>query len=498
MHKILFTIGLLVFIISGLGFAQHRGDQFFFQGLDFPNSEGTRSLAMGGAFSAQTGDLNTIFYNPAGLADINKITLSYYGDRNFKLWREYQAYRPTPYFGSLSLFLEGLIRIGSYNDGEWDYVAYRDSSYIIQNPKMGVDPYSKDAADWQHSQVATKPINLALAIPLHDFIKGLVFAASYNQNKVLDYDKNATYLAPNPGYTFYGGLPLANGFGVQNVEWYRFSRQREGDLQTVRFALSYNVNEMLQVGAGLKYQWGQTDDYLGLNHYATISLVNQNQFLISLQKGLDTTYGTSKFKALTASLGAIVTYSKFNLGITLNLPYTMTRDWNYTRNNAFQKNGKDTVSLTAPKGQDKLKMPVGFTVGLNYAATKKLTLACDVEYIPYASADFQLAQPDTFFQGWVSQTILRFGLEYRVSKLLSLAAGYRVIPTSYVPDGAAIHDKGSVATSYTFGAGLNFFFGRFDLVYEFYNLKYYDSYYSNTNYNTELSNRMTIGYTYSF
>jgi hypothetical protein len=176
----------------------------------------------------------------------------------------------------------------------------------------------------------------------------------------------------------------------------------------------------------------------------------------------------------------------------------MTRDWNYTRNNAFQKNGKDTVSLTAPKGQDKLKMPVGFTVGLNYAATKKLTLACDVEYIPYASADFQLAQPDTFFQGWVSQTILRFGLEYRVSKLLSLAAGYRVIPTSYVPDGAAIHDKGSVATSYTFGAGLNFFFGRFDLVYEFYNLKYYDSYYSNTNYNTELSNRMTIGYTYSF
>ena len=486
-------------MITAIGFAQHRGDQFFYQGTDIPNSEGTRSLAMGGAFTAMTGDINSIFYNPAGLAEINKITMTYYGDRDFNLWREYQEYRPTTYFGTLSLFLEGLIRIGSYNDGVYDYIAYRDSAYVITNPKMGVDPFSKEAADWQTSRVDYNPVNAAIAIPLNGFIPGLVFAASYNQNKVADFDRNNTYLAPNPGYTFYGSLPLANGFGTQNVQWYRYNRIRNGDLNTLHFALSYKVNENLQIGIGAKYLWGNSNDYLGLNHYATISLVNQNSYLISLQKGLDTTVGTSKFTSLTTTLGIIASYSRFHLGISLNLPYTFTRDWSYTRNNRYQlANNKDTIVTTSPAGRDKLKMPVSFTIGLNYEATKNLTLASDVEVVPYGSADFVLAQVDTFFQGWVNQVIWRVGLEYRPSKLLSLSAGYRVIPTSYVPDGAAIHDKGSVATSYTMGFGLNFYFGRFDFVYEFYNLKYYDSYYSNTNYNTQLSNRLTIGYTYSF
>src|ERR1035437_4551446 len=168
MNKILHISGILFFLITSIGLAQHRGDQFFYQGTDIPNSEGSRSLAMCGAFSAMTGDINTIFYNPAGLAEINKITMTYYGDRDFNLWREYQEYRPTPYLGTLSLFLEGLIRIGSYNDGVYDYIAYRDSAYIIINPKMGVDPFSKDAADWQTSRVDYNPLNAAIAIPLHD------------------------------------------------------------------------------------------------------------------------------------------------------------------------------------------------------------------------------------------------------------------------------------------------------------------------------------------
>lgn len=498
MKKILQISSILLLLITSVCLAQHRGDQFFYQGTDIPNSEGTRSLAMGGAFSAMTGDINSIYYNPAGLAEINKITLSYYGNRDFNLWREYQEYRPTSYFGTLSLFLEGLIKIGSYNDGVYDYIAYRDSAYVITNPKMGVDPFSKDAADWQTARTNYNPVNAAIAVPLHDFVQGLVFAASFNQNKVADFDRNNTYLAPNPGYTFYGSLPLANGFGTQNVQWYRYNRIRNGNLNTMHFALSYKVNENLQVGLGAKYLWGSTDDNLGLNHYATISLVNQNSYLISLQKGLDTTTGTSKFKSLTTTLGVIASYSRFNFGISLNLPYEFTRDWSYRRNNTNRINFKDSTVITNTSGKDKLKMPVSFTIGLNYEATKKLNLACDVEVVPYGSSDFQLAQSDSFFQGWVNQIIWRVGVEFRPTKLLSLSAGYRVIPTSYVPDGAAIHDKGSVATSYTFGVGLNLFLGRFDFVYEFYNLKYNDSYYSNTNYNTQLSNRFTVGYTYAF
>lgn len=498
MQRFLFVSGFLIILLTGICSAQHRGDQFSYQGLDIPNSEGTRSLAMGGAFSAMTGDINSVFYNPAGLAELNKITLSYYGNRNFKLWREYQAWRPTTYFGTLSLYLEGLIRLQGYNNAIKDSAAYRDSAYVITNPKMGLDPYGKDAADWQRSRVVSNPVNFALAVPLHDYVKGLVMAASFNQSNVLDYDRNNTYLAPNPGYTFYGLLPTAIGHDTQNVQWYRYGRMREGRLQTIRAAFSYKVNENLQLGVGVKYFWGNTDDYLGLNHFATISLMNQNLYSITLRSGLDTSFGTSKFKSLTTTIGAIVSYSRFNLGVSLNLPYTMTRDWNYTQIRNYQVNGIDTTVVSNPTGQDKMKMPVSFTIGINYEATKKLTMACDVEVTPYGASDFELAQQDSFYHSPVNQTILRIGIEYRPMKMLSLAAGYRIIPTSYVPDGAAIHNKGSVATSYTFGAGLQFFFGRIDLIYEFYNLKYYDSYYSNTNYNTELSNRMTAGYTYSF
>ena len=502
MHKILQTTGLLLLFLTAACFAQHRGDRFFYQGVDMSNDEGTRSLAMGGAYSAVTGDVNAIFYNPAGLADIKTISLTYYGDRSFKLWREAQQYRPTTWLGSLSLYLEGLItplHNEKYDDVDslYDFNIYRDSNYVVNNPKMGKDPFSKEAADWQRSRTAYKPFNLALAIPLHDYVPGLVLGLSFNQNKVLDFDRNDTYLTPHPGYTFYNPLVQANGFTVVDMMWYRYNRVREGTLSTLRFAASYQVNENVQVGIGAKYVTGKTDDNLGLNEYGFIHIATQNKFYFKHESNVDSTFGTSNYKSLTATFGLILSYSKFNLGLNINLPYTFTRDWNYTRAQ-YVAVDVDSFKMTSSAGSDKLKMPVSYTLGINYQAGKKVTMAADIEVIPYGNANYDLAQPDTFFQGWVNQTILRVGLEYRPFKMLSLSVGYRNIPTSYVPDGAAIHDKGSVANSYTVGAGLNLSVGRIDFVYEFRSLKYYDSYYSNTNYDTELSDRFTLGYTYNF
>ncbi len=500
MNRIL-TAGFTLLLLSTTVFAQHRGDKMFFQGLDYTNNDGTRSLAMGGAFSANTGDINAIFYNPAGLADLKKISIAYYGNSTSTEYWENQSWKPTKYLGALSLYLEELLHISrdsifthEYNDID----IFKDSAYVISNPKMGLDPYSKEAAKWTKKITHTAPLNIVFALPLHDYVEGLVVGGSFNQNYVADYDRNDTYLTPHPGYTLYDTMKQASN----DMQWYRYYRSRTGMISTTRIAVSYQINKNIQVGAGLKYINGRTEDFIGLQQYGTFTLAGQNVFSFNFHNYLDITSGNSTYKSLSASLGLILSYSKFNLGLTLTLPSTLERKFNSYRF-VSKEVDNNTVVATASTGTDKMKMPLGFTIGINYAAAKSLTLACDVEYVPYGTAEFQVTQPDFFFQHWVNQTILRVGLEYRVTKELNLSVGYRNIPQSYVPDGSAIKDRGPIAVSYTFGTGYNLNvmdmnLGRIDIVYEYSNLNYYDSYYSNTNYNTIRTNRIVCGYTYGF
>jgi len=65
----------------------------------------------------------------------------------------------------------------------------------------------------------------------------------------------------------------------------------------------------------------------------------------------------------------------------------------------------------------------------------------------------------------------------------------------FIPDGAAIQTSGPSAKSYTFGLGLNTDFGQLNVAYEIRTLRYYDSYYSNTNYNTNEFTNLMFGYT---
>ena len=77
-------------------------------------------------------------------------------------------------------------------------------------------------------------------------------------------------------------------------------------------------------------------------------------------------------------------------------------------------------------------------------------------------------------------------------------AGYRSIPARFVPDGSAIKESGPAANGYTLGASvfLNRF-GRVDIAYEYRRLRYYDSYFSNTNYVTESMNVWSLAYSLS-
>ena len=70
-----------------------------------------------------------------------------------------------------------------------------------------------------------------------------------------------------------------------------------------------------------------------------------------------------------------------------------------------------------------------------------------------------------------------------------------MIPAEYVPDGAAIKDKGPVTDLFSLGLSVGLMMGRLDITYQFGDLKYYDQYFSNTNYVLKRFNNLMFGYT---
>jgi len=82
---------------------------------------------------------------------------------------------------------------------------------------------------------------------------------------------------------------------------------------------------------------------------------------------------------------------------------------------------------------------------------------------------------------------------------VTLMAGYKNIPQVFVPDGSAVRETGPVAESYSTGASVDILdYGTIDIAYEWRILKYYDSYFSNTNYVSQKNGTFAIAYTYKF
>ena len=103
-----FLILTIIFLFPAFAIAQHRGDNLSFQGFSQNNNIGVKAIALGSACTSRTGELNSLFYNPAGLALIKNLQISFETNSHSKLWRENQAYRPNRMFWTMAFYLEGL------------------------------------------------------------------------------------------------------------------------------------------------------------------------------------------------------------------------------------------------------------------------------------------------------------------------------------------------------------------------------------------------------
>lgn len=500
MQKFFINLRILTFvlIISSIAInAQHRGDNLLFQGLTDKKDYDVKSAAMGGAFIAVNGELSSLFHNPAGLIGLKKIQVSVSSNYFTKQWRENQNYRPDRYFVTLPFYLEGLYIPDPKNNGKWDYQLAQDTlyNYLVKEPQLGVDAYSEEAADWKSTKNKFGIDNISFAIPFELQNENFVFAASYFiDNNFYDFDRNDTYLDPHIGYYGYpGDITRVDGNHTMTMKWSRFLRERSGTLNNILAALAYQLNENISLSFGVKSFWGESNDYQSLIRVGSFLLSNQQRFSFSYENASLIKQGTSNFKSTEFNLSALISLNRFKIGVKANLPHTLTRDWNYSEEKT------DSIKITNKNsGRDKIEIPTTFSFGFSFQPVDVFIVDFDYDYYPYNKSKYYLSNEDPTFYKWTNQNSLRFGFEFKAAKFLSLLAGYRTVPQTFVPDGAAITDKGPEAISYNFGFSLNLFFGRIDFAYELRVLKYYDSYFSNTNYAFEKSNNFMIGYVYSF
>lgn len=492
-RSIMFTIILCILTSAD---AQHRGDNLAFQGLAIPNGNGVKALAMGGAYTSISGDVNSLFWNPAGLAGIEALQFSFQVNSYQKMWRENQVYRPNRQFVTMSFILDGLYVPDPAYNGEYDYEVFTiDTNYVVNEPLLGKDYYSKEAADWQKDVNDFALDHIVIGVPFKLAGKKFVISAAYNKRyQILNYDRNHTFLVPHLGYTYYQGIidRISDPADSIRVYWSGYERERIGDIWNINTALAVELSEQFKLGLGINRSIGETNDSQELNRVGYFDLVDANKFRFSYDTLDVQTTGTSKFNAISFNIGTILEFEHISLGLRIVPSYKIKREWDY-------KTDTTNFSPVTSSGEDEMKAPISYAVGISFNPVKQFRIAFDLENTKYSQSGFtrDLANPDTTH--WlVDQTIIGVGIEYKPWDWLSLLGGYRNLPETFVPDGAAIRDRGPTAESFTFGVSLKALFGRFDVAYEIRSMKYYDSYFSNTNYALETFNNLSVGYTITF
>lgn len=488
---------LLLGLLTGL-VAQNRGNDLSFQGWDNLSPLTPISSARGNAMTAVGGTPEALFFNPAGLAAIERLSLSLGGTYSTWQWSENQTYYPNRLFFTLPFYLEGLYVPDPANNGKHDYDVFYsglpDTAYKVSLPDTGLEPYSDKAADWIKRHKSLKPNYFSLVYPFKIAQKSAALSLAFSNSDFLDYDRNDTYLEPHIGYIEYQMPQIVNGLDTIRMDWSRFIRQRTGKVKTLRLGAGLAFNAHFRAGLGMDLITGSSSDRQTLQRVGYFLLFDQNDFAFSYDTLDHIIEGKSRFSAVKMDLGAQLAYDNFGAGIAVKFPYQIhkTSDYDVTLR------VPNATNSTLSKRDESLKIPLCWTIGIYLRPVKDLTFSLDYSSNPFSHNKTQI-DSTVVQRPWADQKILSWGIEYYLSKWTALRMGYRVVPQVFIPDGATDREYGPQATIWSSGLGLRL--GRLGIVnlsYEMSTLKYYDQYFSNVNYSKIITHRVAMNYTFLF
>jgi len=511
-HRKLFfsvIIGCALFLpvnISG----QHNGNNLLFQGVVDQNRVSAMGQAYGNAMVSRKGLLDALFYNPAGLNGLEKLEISFSAGSKKHLERDNQNFYPGNEYLNTSLYFEGLIVPDPAWNGMWNYelgnVVYDSLGNPIEPhwsiddinwPVKGVDDYSKAAADHEQTFDKFSLDHISAALPLSIAGRNFVAAVSYQREyNGYDYDWNGVHLDPHWGTSDI--IPGIEG-ETTTTNWSVFTRERKGDIYSITGALAATVGKHLHAGVRLRRVNGETIDSQTLDRVGYILAKHQqSRWAFSYDTLRTDISGTSHFSALQTGVGFIFSSSNFNIGLNLELPYSLERKWAYTSATATP----DSSFSYDSTGTDRVSVPASMILGFSAMPGHGLILSFEIEKTQLRSAEYDLdpASNDslTIYQTWPDQLGFRLGLEYQAGKNIVLRTGYQAFPGALVPYGAAFRKQGPPSQTFTMGLGLDILHGRFDLAASFYRMKYYDAYMTNRNFTLEQFTKFTLGYTLTF
>ena len=490
-------LGVLYFLPT-VSMSQGNGDPLGFQGLSKLNMFSAQALAQGNTSIAQTGVVNSLFNNPAGLGDIERLQISISGKSSQWKQHENQYWTESRLHPLLPAILDGRYVPNPHHNGLLDTALVNLMSpddYTI--PLLGFDQYSPEVADWKDSYISQSPVNnISLAIPLKIMGKSLVLAAGLaRRNDIYEYDRNDTYLNPHFGDRTNPVILAAPDSMVMN--WFKYERMRVGGIDDLTAGLALKLTDHLQLGLSIQNLSGESDDHLEMDKVGYFLFPESDEFVFTYDTMTVVQSGNSTYSGSSAKFGILFNYKQFDLGFCITSPYTIIRDWDYT----IEFFETDTMTTTNINGQDQMDLPITMALGAKIEQKNRLSISFDIGFNPYSQTHFSytdtsfnhtIFQLDTLRSNWVDQTTFGIGMKYGITPGISVMAGYRSVPEVFIPNRAAFRHKGPEMESVSAGISVAFPFGQIDLGYEYRFLKYYDSWETNLNYVLKTENHLGV------
>jgi len=480
--------------------AQDNGQNLRFQGISEVPDYMVKASAMGNAYTAMTGDLPSLYYNPAGLADLKALQVSVSGNHFQKEMWENQFWWGGGYDVILVRIWDGYIPLPSREDqGKKAYEIWPNATLPEYDVPLGTDYFDKARADWIHKANETGLGSVTGAYPISLGKRKLVVAAGYTKNQVDDYDNNPVRLLPHPGRLPdpYWTSPNPD----KSTLWTTYERMRTGSINEVSAAIALDVTPKIKLGLGYHNRFGSTDDMLSTKEIMQCNLTNaDNDWTYAYKDGEFGQTGTSDFKSSNFDIGAVAQINRLNLGFRIRFNSAITRDWNYTNTTTDEAGAQTTAEIA---GTDKIeKIPPTYSFGAAFIPKDYAKFTFDVEKTGYSNASHQYdlayvgPEESATVYKWVDQTILRGGMEIRLHNRVSLLAGYQYAPKTWAPFRVAFEKEGQPTHIYSFGASVQVPHGTVDLAYLITRYRYYDAYMYVNPFNSIQTSKILFGYTF--
>lgn len=454
--------GLLALpLLAGPARAQGYGGPLTTEGLHQHNNPSAAARGFGGVTFGSGRDVGLMFANPTSIRALEGLQVSVAGFRQSRELSQEQNYAPVRYYPNLSLLLEGLT----------DQIPDPDPDLFGFTPADSVQrPFDDIRPDWSRSSTSNLPLHALVAMPVS--VGGVRLVAGlgavryanldhyYQHNNVLD--PAVLSQRPQP-------LPRPTDNNPVTVDWYQSMRSREGSLYGYGMALAGHVERYnLTIGLSGMLLDGESDDLEQLVRRGRLTFL-ANEFRADSSSGRVTRTGTSQFSGQEFAVSSMLGGRHVSIGFVLRPPTTFTRKYEM----AVAGDTAGVPFTAAVAGEDRFRLPWRGSVGLLLRPRERLSIGLEYEFRPYASATLTTATGEES-SPWHSASLVRVGTEYELARWLVVRGGIRGEADVFVPEGSAI--ERDPVTYRVFSAGLGFAFSglRWNLTYEYADMRYAD------------------------